>query len=272
MNRIVRQSVATATLLFCTAFMVQAPSAAQAAPIAVSAPVAQQGYAVGDLSFFGVRPLLESVGIGVEWIGGTPTNRLVLTAGDQRYEVIVDPATATANTTAGNFHYDYKEGRIALPLSFYTTVLADVMLNWDAATRTCTPQVAAGATVGLHHLKAYSAPVAAAPAVVETVAPAAPPVIFETGQATYYGAALHGNYTASGERFNMYDMTAAHKTLPFGTMVKVTNLNNGKTVTVKINDRGPFAPGRIIDLSSTAAAQVDMLSAGVVPVTLEIVQ
>ena len=67
--------------------------------------------------------------------------------------------------------------------------------------------------------------------------------------ASYYAKILHNRKTASGERFDNNAMTAAHKTLPFGTEVKVTNLNNGKSVTVRINDRGPFVKGRIIDLS-----------------------
>lgn len=74
----------------------------------------------------------------------------------------------------------------------------------------------------------------------------------ETGIASWYGPGFHGRLTASGERFNQYAMTAAHKTLPFGTIVRVTNLNNGRSIVVKINDRGPFKPRRIIDLSKAA--------------------
>ena len=70
------------------------------------------------------------------------------------------------------------------------------------------------------------------------------------GKASYYGKAHHGNRTASGERFNQNALTAAHRTLPFGTMVRVTNLNNDRSVVVRINDRGPFARGRIIDAVS----------------------
>ncbi len=85
----------------------------------------------------------------------------------------------------------------------------------------------------------------------------------ETGVASYYAHKYHGRTTASGERFDMNDMTAAHKTLPFGTRVRVTNLDNGKAVTVRINDRGPFVKGRVIDLSLAAAKKVDMVRAGV---------
>jgi rare lipoprotein A len=84
----------------------------------------------------------------------------------------------------------------------------------------------------------------------------------ETGVASYYAHKYHGRTTASGERFDMNDLTAAHKTLPFGTRVRVTNLDNGKSVTVRVNDRGPFVKGRVIDLSLAAAKKVDMVKAG----------
>ena len=76
------------------------------------------------------------------------------------------------------------------------------------------------------------------------------------GMASWYGPGFHGKKTASGAIYNMYAMTAAHKSLPFGSKVKVTNLNNNKSVVVKINDRGPFKPGRIIDLSKKANQMV----------------
>lgn len=80
--------------------------------------------------------------------------------------------------------------------------------------------------------------------------------IAQTGTASWYGPGFHGRTTASGERFNQNAMTAAHPTLKFGTMVTVTNNKNGKSVVVKINDRGPFINGRIIDLSKAAAQKI----------------
>ena len=91
------------------------------------------------------------------------------------------------------------------------------------------------------------------------------------GLASWYGGKFHGRLTSSGEIFNTNDMTAAHKTLPFGTIVKVTNQDNGKSALVKINDRGPFVEGRIIDLSRAAAEQLDMIGQGVARVSLDIV-
>lgn len=91
------------------------------------------------------------------------------------------------------------------------------------------------------------------------------------GKATFYGKAVHGNGTASGETFDYTALTAAHKTLPFGTIVKVTNMANGESVEVKINDRGPYGPGRVIDLSEAAFDAIASLGAGVITVQYQII-
>jgi rare lipoprotein A len=91
----------------------------------------------------------------------------------------------------------------------------------------------------------------------------------ETGYASYYSDKMNGHQTANGDIFNNSIFTAAHKKLPFGTKVKVTNLSNGKSVVVRINDRGPFVAGRIIDLTKAAAASIGMVSAGIAKVTIE---
>ncbi|MDP3164858.1 septal ring lytic transglycosylase RlpA family protein [Hydrogenophaga sp.] len=90
----------------------------------------------------------------------------------------------------------------------------------------------------------------------------------ERGGASWYGEPFHGRRTASGEIFNMNELTAAHKTLPFGTRVRVRNLATGQDVLVRINDRGPHVRGRIIDLSRAAAAQVGLLRTGTATVVL----
>ncbi len=92
----------------------------------------------------------------------------------------------------------------------------------------------------------------------------------EEGIASWYGERFHGRKTASGEPFDMKALTAAHPTLPFGTIVRVTNTRNRRTVDVRINDRGPYAKGRIIDLSYAAAKQLEMIDAGAVEVRLEV--
>ncbi len=90
------------------------------------------------------------------------------------------------------------------------------------------------------------------------------------GMASWYGPGFHGRLTANGERYNQNGLTAAHKSLPFGTRVRVTNLNNGRSITVRINDRGPYARGRIIDLSKGAARIIGLMNSGVAPVQIEI--
>lgn len=94
----------------------------------------------------------------------------------------------------------------------------------------------------------------------------------QIGSASWYGPGFHGKKTASGERYNMYAMTAAHKTLPLGANVLVTNLKNGKKVTVRINDRGPFHGGRIIDLSKKAAQQLGIIQSGHAKVHVKIIE
>ena len=91
-----------------------------------------------------------------------------------------------------------------------------------------------------------------------------------TGYASYYGKEFHGRKTASGEKYNMSAFTAAHRTLPFGTLVKVTNKSNKLSVIVKVNDRGPFSKKRIVDISRAAAESIDMVSDGVVMVEVEV--
>ena len=94
----------------------------------------------------------------------------------------------------------------------------------------------------------------------------------QTGIASWYGPGFHGRTTSNRETYDMYDATAAHNSLPFGTRVRVTNLDNGKSAVVRINDRGPFVGGRIIDLSYSAAYLLDMIGPGTAPVRLEVMK
>ncbi len=103
--------------------------------------------------------------------------------------------------------------------------------------------------------------------------PLAPlPGTVERGIASWYGYPYHGRRAANGEIYDMESLTAAHRTLPFGSWVEVENLNNGRTVQVRITDRGPFVEGRIIDLSHAAAKQIEMIGPGVVPVRLTVIE
>lgn len=102
------------------------------------------------------------------------------------------------------------------------------------------------------------------------VAAPAPAGYSEQGNASWYGAPFNGRRASNGEIYDMYKFTAAHRTLPFDTMVRVTNLSNGKSTTVRITDRGPFVENRIIDLSLAAAREIDLIGPGVAPVRVEV--
>jgi rare lipoprotein A len=95
------------------------------------------------------------------------------------------------------------------------------------------------------------------------------PVVEQTGEASYYGPGFHGKKTATGEKFDQNELTAAHPALPLGTKATVTNLENGNSVEVEINDRGPYVAGRDIDLSKRAAKELGMTKKGVAPVKIE---
>jgi rare lipoprotein A len=99
-----------------------------------------------------------------------------------------------------------------------------------------------------------------------------PPSGAMTGQASWYGQAHHGKKTASGEVYDRMQLTAAHRTLPMGTRVRVTNVDNGRSVVVRINDRGPFKAGRVIDLSQAAARELGALGEGLFNVRLEVLE
>jgi len=138
--------------------------------------------------------------------------------------------------------------------------LAAPLIALALATAGCAP--ARGDTVG------------AATTRPPSVARATPPEprVVQTGKASWYGDPHHGRKTASGEVFDMYALTAAHRTLPLGSRVRVTNLANGRAVDVRINDRGPVIPDRIIDLSFAAARALGGVGAGVFRVRIAVVE
>jgi len=105
---------------------------------------------------------------------------------------------------------------------------------------------------------------------VRATAPPVPGAYVEQGIASWYGVPFHGRRAANGEVYDMNQPTAAHRTLPFGSMVRVTNLDNGRQTEVRVTDRGPFVEGRVIDLSFAAARLVDMVGAGIARVRLEL--
>src|ERR1700736_6566790 len=115
-----------------------------------------------------------------------------------------------------------------------------------------------------------SPPISAHPKRSKTPPAPAPAGYTEQGNASWYGNPFHGRHASNGEVYDMYKLTAAHRTLPFETMVRVTNLNNGKSTVVRITDRGPFVDNRILDLSLAAAREIEAVGPGVVPIRLEV--
>lgn len=165
----------------------------------------------------------------------------------------------------------FQSGR-ARDVSRAITLLAATGLICAVPARADSPQpreeietvVAAEAT------PASEAPLAEADAAAELSTEEATYEPIGEGEASYYGHELAGNRTASGERFDPRALTAAHRTLPMGSMLRVTNKSNGKSVIVRINDRGPFTGGRIIDISLAAARQISMVGPGKALVRLEL--
>jgi rare lipoprotein A len=128
-----------------------------------------------------------------------------------------------------------------------------------------------GAAPGHNTSAAIREPVLPPLAPKKLEAPATPAKPYQVGKASWYGGFFQGRETANGDKYNMYDLTAAHKELPLGTFVKVTNLKNLRSVIVRINDRGPVTPGRIIDLSYSAARSLDIAARGLQKVRIDIV-
>ena len=145
--------------------------------------------------------------------------------------------------------------------SYHKTVLRTFFLSLSVLliVSSCTPTV-----------DAPESPPTAPPSTAPPVAERPPSSHRLEGRASWYGPGFAGRQTANGEVFDPSQLTAAHKTLPFGTRVRVANLSNGRSVVVRINDRGPFKPGRIIDLSRRAAELIDMIGSGTAPVRLEL--
>ena len=131
------------------------------------------------------------------------------------------------------------------------------------------------ATAGCAHPRPRSSRAPVPPPTNPPIRPAPTPVasgnFVEQGVASWYGVPYHGRRAANGEIYDMYMLTAAHRTLPFESVVRVTNLRNGRKIEVRITDRGPFVDNRVIDLSLAAARDLDMVASGVVPVQLELV-
>ena len=134
----------------------------------------------------------------------------------------------------------------------------------------CTPLMQAEPATGLGSDEIRQSNVALLLDSMHSQEPPGITAVVDTVIATYYSKRFHGRRTANGDRYDNEDLTCAHKTLPFNTLLKITNPKNNKSVIVRVNDRGPFRKNRKLDLSYAAARQIDMLKAGVLPVIMEI--
>lgn len=142
-----------------------------------------------------------------------------------------------------------------------------------AACVACLPLSGLSASAGADDSAVESFVPRASEQVVDIAAPALPTArAIAGGSASYYAAKFEGRRTASGEPYRAAELTAAHRSLPFGSLVRVTNPSNGKSVTVRINDRGPFTAGRVIDVSRTAAQELGLIARGHAPVELEVLE
>lgn len=179
-------------------------------------------------------------------------------------------AEITAEWDADRYRYVIRQGDIEIAAVTPFSILPDTTKNWE--------EDALQATNRLRRLLSQDPPLRELGSLRE-VAPSRGRQSSVTavrsasnGWASWYGLGFHGAQSANGEIFDSRAMTAAHLTLPFGTQVRVTNLDNGRSVIVRINDRGPYIPGRILDVSEGAAYALGMINSGVAPIRLEILQ
>ena len=241
----------------------------------------------GDVTYLPLREVLDAYGADVSWAVGEAEDKVIVTAGKNRYQMVVNldkcEAYGLDNRT---YTLKYEGNIIYLPVHFYSD-LVNCGLVWNREQCLLTlndKEKKEGTTIfnptngGISYIKVMNLPEyvkTAAPAVSRSSGiqsrAAVTGEVFEQGVASYYGAKFHGRRTSSGEAYNKDGYTAAHKTLPFGTIVRVTAVWNQKSVDVKINDRGPFSHGRVIDISTAAAREIGMISKGIGHVQLQVV-
>ena len=204
-----------------------------------------------------LRGALTAVGVDVDWVDNNGVGTVVLNYGGRTLQAVVDSANGVLKVLGNSYAYDNIKGSLYVEFDFYAAIFENAAVSINQYNGINLTALDANQLITL---KQEAVP----------VAPQENYTYYESGQATWYGSGAQGNYTASGEVFNMYDYTAAHKYLPFGTKVRVTDVNSGKSVIVRINDRGPFGAGRVIDLSYQAASALGIVSQGVANVKLEI--
>jgi len=247
----------------------------------------------GDVTYLPLREVLDAYGASVTWAIGEAEDKVIVTAGGDRYQLVVDLKNCKAyGLNKKEYTLKHEDSILYLPVHFYADLMnCAIVWNKDVCVLTLhDSKKKKEATIfdasngGISYKKVLNLPVyqkTTAPTVSRSIglqsrngtatASTRSSKIYESGIASYYGAKFHGRRTSSGEAYNKNAYTAAHKTLPFGTVVRVTAQWNKKSVNVRINDRGPYTYGRVIDLSTAAAADLGLTGKGIGRVTLEIV-
>ena len=241
-----------------------------------------------DMTYLPLREVMEFYGVTLGWATGEAEDKVILNTKHERYQLVLDLDKAIAHGTDGlTYPMKYENSVVYMPIYFYNSVL-NAELNWDNQTSTLAldtskkkkdtwvtnPSNGAVRYKQLLNLPEYEQTVGTsrkAGLADRGITANGQLTVYEEGIASYYGGKFHGRKTASGAIYNQYEMTAAHKTLPFGTVVRVTALWNGLSVDVTITDRGPFTKGRVIDLSTAAAGKLEMQGRGIGPVSVAIV-
>ena len=223
-----------------------------------SAPVVTQPSVSQSSDSFALRSALSAVGVGVEWRQTASGQQIILTYGGASLTVTVDVAGGVLTTTAGSYAYNNNGGSLHTGLAFFQSLFNNASVTANGYGGIAVTAIDASQPITLSAVSS------------DNSTSGGNYTYYESGQATWYGSGAQGNYTASGEIFNMYDYTAAHKYLPFGTICRVTDTDTGRSVIVRINDRGPFGAGRVIDLSYQAASDLGIISKGVANVTVEV--
>lgn len=247
----------------------------------------------GDVTYLPLREVLAAYGASVSWAVGEAEDKVIVTAGQDRYQLVVDLDKCEAyGTDNKKYILKHEDSILYLPVHFYADLMnCPVVWSKDSGILTLQDDkkkkeatVFDASNGGISYKKVLNLPAykkTAAPEVSRSTGLQSRSVsatgvvnnskIYQRGVASYYGGKFHGRRTASGETYNKNALTAAHKTLPFGTVVRVTAQWNQKSVDVRINDRGPYSHGRVIDLSTAAASQLGMTSRGVGEVTIQVI-
>lgn len=234
----------------------------------------------GDFTFLPLRETLEAYGASLSWAEDEAEDKVIISAGQDRCQLVLDLDKQLAYGVDGKeFLLRHEDSILYLPVHFFVQ-LVNCECEWDKDGYVLTLYPEKLKADAVKHCADGTDKVCRwvmnLPVYEKTVSSRYSGMrpgngeIYEIGKASYYGGKFHGRRTASGERYDQNALTAAHKTLPFGTIVRVTAEWNQKSVDVRIIDRGPYTKGRVIDLSTAAAAELGMLSKGVGNVTLEV--